>query len=379
MKNDVTIVGGGFVGCLAALMLAKLNLNITIIEAKPLNTQQTNDPRGIALNYASCELLKRLGLWSELISHAMPVKMVHVSAKNTFSKVRFYAEDQRLDYLAQVIEGTHLLNTLIEHTKSDENISWQQPETIEKIEADKEQITTALQSGSRITARLLIAADGQRSSCRKLLGIDAKSKMTQHALLTNITLNQSHEHIAYERFTQDGTIALLPLTQMQCKLVITGDEQQIKNWESLSEKYFLEKVQISFGHFAGNFTAASQRIHYPLTELSVNQQTTSRAVLLGNAAHALHPIAAQGLNLAIQDLMNLTGLIKTAVNARLDIASDKLLLTYQEKVKRKQWVLTQLTNTLSKLHGGIINRSALALVANCPAIKALIQEQALGV
>ena len=134
MKNNVIIVGGGFVGCLAAIMLAKLDLNVTIIEAKPVSPQKNTDPRGIALNYTSCELLKQLGLWPELSNHATAITRVHVSAKNAFSKVRFYAEDQRLDYLAQVIEGTHLLNTLIEHSKLYNNIHWRQPETVKTIE-----------------------------------------------------------------------------------------------------------------------------------------------------------------------------------------------------------------------------------------------------
>tara|TARA_B100000508_G_scaffold136249_1_gene129031 strand:- start:279 stop:1430 length:1152 start_codon:yes stop_codon:yes gene_type:complete len=378
-KQQVVIVGGGFVGCLAAIMLAKLNINSTIIEAKPANNSTSHDPRGIALNYASCQLLNTLNFWPTLSKTAMPIKTVHVSTRGAFSKVRFYAKDRGLDYLACVIEGQHLLNTLVEHTQQNELIQWRQPETVKTIKQTKNNIEVTLESGESLSAQLLLAADGQRSFCRKLLGIQAVDKTTEHALLTNITLQPSHPHTAYERFTPEGTIALLPLTSNQYKLVITGSKQQINDWQSLPEEHFLDKLQHSFGLFAGKFSAISQRIHYPLTEMRTSQQTQTRAILLGNAAHALHPIAAQGLNLAIRDLTQLIDLLSGAIRSHQDIGNNVLLAGYEKAVKTSQSTIIKLTNVLSKLQGRLLSRSALALVANCPIIQSVIETQALGI
>lgn len=378
-KQQVVIVGGGFVGCLASIMLAKLNINSTIIEAKPANNSTSQDPRGIALNYASCQLLNTLNLWPTLSKTAMPIKTVHVSARGAFSKVRFYAKDRGLDYLACVIEGQHLLNALVENTQKNPLIQWRQPDTVKAIKQTKSSIEVTLESGESLSANLLLAADGQRSFCRKLLGIETADKTTEHALLTNVTLQPSHPHTAYERFTPEGTIALLPLASDQYKLVITGSKQQIDDWQSLSEKHFLSNLQHSFGLFAGQFSAISQRIHYPLTEMRASQQTQTRAILLGNAAHALHPIAAQGLNLAIRDLIQLIDLISAAVGSDQDIGNDVLLANYEKAVKTSQSTLITLTNLLSKMQGRLLSRSALALVANCPIIQSAIETQALGI
>ena len=378
-KQEVVVVGGGFVGCLAAIMLAKLGIHVNVIEAKTITPAPSTDPRGIALNYASCELLKQLTLWPELSKKSMPIKTVHVSAKRAFSKVRFHAEDRGLEYLACVIEGTHLLNVLNEHAKQHEYIQWHQPETVQAIEYSDNHIKTTLKSGKHLSSHLLLAADGQHSTSRQLLGIQTSNKTTEHALLTNVTLDQSHQHIAYERFTPEGTIALLPLTSDQCKLVITGSEPQINHWQHLSEESFLQTLQQTFGAFAGKFIAISKRIHYPLTELTVAQQARSRAILLGNAAHALHPIAAQGLNLAIRDLTVLRDLIKTSMSTQQDIGRDELLASYERQIKMTQTKIMKLTKLLSKMRGGFINRSALALVANCPILKSAIETQALGI
>jgi 2-octaprenyl-6-methoxyphenol hydroxylase len=374
-SQHAVIVGGGFVGCLAAMMLASENLRITVIEAKPIASSPPSDPRGIALNHASCEHLKQLGLWAEVSKQSMLINTVHVSAKGSFSKVRFHAEEQGVDYLAAVIEGTHLLNVLSEHTKKLDHIEWLQPETVGSIEHNNDSINVNLASGRLLSSQLLLAADGQHSACRKMLDIQANSKTTEHALLTNVTLKASHNNIAYERFTKKGTIALLPLTHEQCKLVITGSENQIHYWQNLSDDVFIASLQKLFGAFAGTFTAISKRIHYPLTEMTVEQQTKGRAILLGNAAHSIHPIAAQGLNLAIQDLMKLSNLIN---NTQGDIDSTELLASYEKSIKPTQSKTMKLTKALSKMRGGFINRSALALVASCPMLKSTIANQALG-
>ena len=376
---DVIIVGGGFVGCITAIALAQQGLNIAVVEAKTLEAQQQSDPRGIALNYGSCEFLKSLDAWNSLKPHATAIKKVHVSAKGHFSKLRFTADEAQVEALGYVIEGDKLLNSLLERTLATKNIHWHHETFITDIQAQSG-VTLTTKNNETLTATLFIAADGQFSKMRELLNISTTVKsQDQQALLTKVAVDSGHNHMAYERFTKQGTIALLPLPNNHAKLVITGKKALIDEWQHLSDNTFLNNVQALFGGFAGTLSSPGKRITYPLTMLTSNEQVREHIIILGNAAHTLHPIAAQGLNLAVQDIKMLNKLLKKTIARQENIASLETLKTYENERIRAQKRVQQFTQRLTTLKPGVLQSSTFCIINLCSPLKRYIQNQAMGI
>lgn len=301
MKFDIIIIGGGMVGAALACALRNSALKIALIDAMP---ETQHDHRLIALNYRSCEFFKRLGIWSMLASFAEPIREVHVSYRHHFGSTRITADELHLETLGHVVPAHHINTALYQSLSS---IEWMRPATLTNLSQEKESVSITLNTQTTLECRLLIGADGTHSTVRTLLNLPTEiTDHQQSAMVTMTDLQRSHHGIAYERFHQTGAIAMLPLhsanDSFRAATIWSDDNATIASLMQLSDDAFLQTLQQQFGYRLGRFKKTYQRVVFPLQTILTKRAWQQNVVLLGNAAHTLHPIAAQGLNLALYEV-----------------------------------------------------------------------------
>jgi 2-octaprenyl-6-methoxyphenol hydroxylase len=331
MRYDLVIVGGGLVGAGLAVALRNSHLRIALIDARmPSN----NDARLFALNHSSCQFLQNLDIWSALIEHAAPIHAVHVSRKGKFGAVRLKREDASLSSLGHVVPAKYIEAALNEQLSSLAELTLYRPATLKSIQQLNDYVELTVETGTGteiLEASLVIGADGTQSTVRTLLNIATISHdYQQSALVVKTQLSRSHYQIAYERFVNDGAIAMLPLPNNECATIWTADNATIDNLMKLSETDFIQALQTAFGYRLGKLQNISERFRYPLKMLRANKMYAGRVLLLGNAAHTLHPIAAQGFNLAIYEVAALIDFLSSKT-----IVDEVQLSAFAEKMQQQ--------------------------------------------
>jgi len=388
---DVIISGGGLSGSLMALSLSKLTkvdgslLSIAVIEALPFNQTKSVDEntlfdeRVLALSHGSAKYLDKLGAWKYLKGDASAITDIDISDRGHFAKARLTAKEYRVSALGYVSEmaliGKAQLKALSDNTvtnkvDSKKNIHWFSPDSIaditwqdKKHEATgKAQVAVTLNSGKTLSASLLLGCDGAQSPVRKLAKIDVTcDDYHQVALIANVTTSNAHHQRAFERFTEFGPIAMLPLKPLKvqmkssaagasrCSLVWTMTPSQAEEIKQLSDDAFKVELERAFGSYLGAITHVGKRDIYPLVLLQAQQQTYHRMALVGNASHTIHPIAGQGFNLGLRDVEVMADLVKNALAAGQDIGNFALLHSYQMNRSKDQQQVIQLTDSLVTL------------------------------
>lgn len=343
LETDVLIVGGGMVGVTLALLLAREpGLRITLVEAirfpvlapgEPLPYRPSFDARNTALSRRTVATYRELGLWDELQSHATPILQIHVSERGHFGMARLVAEEEQVESFGQVIENAWLGLVLLRALRGCANVTVLDGVQLTDLETQPQRITAQLQRGDErfsLSAPLLVAADGAQSSAREMLGVAAQTTPYQQvALVTTVATQLPHQNIAFERFTEHGPIAVLPLPQERRAVVWTlpqGEEQALID---CSDAEFLARLQTAFGRRAGRFVKTAKRFAYPLALTVAQAQALPRAVILGNAAHTLHPVAGQGFNLCLRDCLALTERLCRAHRVGGDLGDFALLRDYE--------------------------------------------------
>jgi len=349
---DILICGAGLIGTSLALALAPLPLRIAITEAQLLKTEidLQADGRSLALNYASVKILEAIGIWPQLNAHVTPIKTVHVSERGRFGKLRFKAEEEGVAALGHVIPAPLLGVTLNQTLLAEKNLTVFNPAKVIALVKNASGYDATLQTANseqKISARLVIAADGVNSSLRELMGIVTQTQIHhQSALATRITTTLPLNNIAYERFINEGALALLPLAENKAALIFTGADTFIQTLYALDEKTFLQKAQNYFGERLGAFLQVEKRHVYPLKSLYANEQVKESFVLLGNAAHTLHPIAAQGFNLGLQDVALLAEMIAEATKTHKNFTELNYLQLYEQQRLTAQKQVVNFTHQL---------------------------------
>lgn len=373
---DIAIVGGGMVGASLALLLSSLNLGwrINVIEAFPMtpasgDLQPSFDARSTALSHSSREIFEMLGLWSTLSPRLAEIKEVHVSDRGHIGNTRLHAAEQNLPALGYVVENQWLGSVLMEALQQASGIEVIAPAQVASVKPIRGGMQLSL-SGTEVSAnlqvKLLVVADGAQSRTREMLGIDTTTKdYGQVALVTNISLQQDHQGIAYERFTDSGPMAMLPLQSVgnehRSALVWTLSPERAAEMMEASDEVFLAELQDRFGYRLGQFQRVGTRHSYPIRLITSNEQVRSHVVVVGNAAHSLHPVAGQGFNLALRDVAVLANELGTSASdddlGQLSVLQDYLK---QQQADQKQAIL--LSDLLPKVFG--IDSSPVALVRN---------------
>ncbi len=308
MQYDVIIIGGGMVGASLACALQQPQLRIALVDAAP--ESNTNDPRLIALTHESCCLFKNLNIWPALVPHAEAIKQLHVSHRGHFGITRIQAKELNLDTLGHLIPAKYINAALTEKLKKLSNITIIRPATLKTLSLDDELTTLTLQteknSDLKLQGKIIIGADGTHSTVRQLLNIPIETVDYQQSAIVTITQLQRHHHnIAYERFLKHGAIAMLPLTEQRAATIWTDNNENIAELLQLTDEEFLSQLQKQFGYRLGRLKKIAQRHTYPLKLILAKESYKKNIVLIGNAAHTLHPVAAQGLNVALFEIAEL--------------------------------------------------------------------------
>lgn len=333
---DVIIVGGGMVGLATALRLARGGVQVMMLEANVPNEAMHHssfDSRTLVVNPASRQFWQDLGIWQRLSQSATVIEQVHVSNKGRFGTVLFDKTDFDVDALGHVVEAQVLGSMLWQEVKQTSGVQLVAPAQVNAFEESEDQVkvTYSHQNQSKtITAALMIAADGAQSSVRAQLGLPTQTKAYEKtAIICNLKTERPHRGRAYERLTASGPFALLPFHD-RLGLVWSNSHQRAEQLLAMDESAFMAQAQAEFGQRLGRFTQIGTRHSYPLFQIRVEQQFADRVVLMGNAAHAVSPVSAQGLNLAVRGVRRLTDTLLAAHKTGQDLGDEGILADYQE-------------------------------------------------
>ena len=374
---DIVIVGGGMVGISLALLLrAQQPWNILLIEAQELASSDgpvsgayssSFDARSTALSWSSKNIYQSIGLWPQLKKHLSAIAQIHVSDRGHVGMTRIDAGDANVDALGYVVEnqwlGSVLLNQL---TKTDIQLLGScKLETIEPLASGMRlQLQQADKDLQTIETKLLVIADGVGSTTAQQLGIQSQSTAyDQTGIIANVSLEKPHGGVAYERFTDQGPMALLPLADFKGRprsaLVWTQPRAMAETLMAADEQAFLEQLQLRFGYRLGHFKQLGKRIAYPLALTTATEQVRRHLVVMGNAAHSLHPVAGQGFNLSLRDAAALANGLAEAGDRIGDLA---VLQNYQQQQAIDQRNTVLFSDSLPKLFG--LSSSIVALGRN---------------
>ncbi len=325
---DVAIAGGGMVGLSLAAALAELPFDVVVIEpvAPEADEQPSFDARTTALSGGSRRVLDGIGVWPAIAGQATPIRRIHVSERGAFGTACLTAAEQGVASLGFTIEN-RLLGTALRQRVSDIPRLRICCNGVQQVETGEQSVRLLTDRGESFTARLVVAADGAQSAVRAALGIQATvADYRQHAIVAHVDTGRFHDYTAYERFTPTGPIAVLPIAEGRAAVVWTLAPDTARRVLALDDESFIAELQQVFGLRLGRFTRVGRRQSYPLALTRSEHLTAPRAVILGNAAQALHPVAGQGFNLALRDVAMLAELLCEAVGA--DPGAPDLLGTY---------------------------------------------------
>jgi 2-polyprenyl-6-methoxyphenol 4-hydroxylase len=372
---DIAIIGGGMVGISLALLLAQQKRwKVLVLESQSIHQGEipqyspSFDARSTALSWSSRCIFEKLGVWQKIQQHAQSIATIHVSDRGHMGLTRLQAQEAGVEALGYVVENSWLGSVLMQQLgQTDiELIGDAKIQTIQP-KADSMQLTATLEDQKvEINARLLVVADGADSSSAKLLGIQPQKNDYGHsAIIANLSLETTHQAVAYERFTDQGPMALLPLADYKnaarSALVWTQPSHQAEALMAADDSTFINQLQIRFGDRLGRFSQVGERMSYPLTQTLSEEQVRRRLVIAGNAAHSLHPVAGQGFNLSLRDMESLVnGLARQPLDT--DVGALETLLSYQDQRTQDQRNTLLFTNGLSKLFG--LSSPAVALGRN---------------
>lgn len=346
MQQQVIIVGGGMVGLSLALMLAKSNIAVKLLEAvKYPNYDDENaspyhssfDARNTALSRRSVQIYQKLDLWEALQQHATPILQVHITEQGSFGKARLVAEQEKVESFGQVIENAWLGRVLLTQVRQQALIELIDGVQVTSLTQDADQVQIeAMRNGEYIhslKSKLVIAADGRDSFCRQAIGVGVdEHDYDQVAIVTTVQTSKPHQHVGFERFSALGPLALLPLPGEYRRSVVwpvkKGTEAEWLGEEN--DQHFLDALQETYGDRAGKFEKTGKRFSYPLAQVLAHKQAVGRVVLMGNAAHTIHPVAGQGFNLCLRDADVLVRFLMEQLAKSDDIGNPDNLLAYEQ-------------------------------------------------
>ncbi|MGB5252829.1 MAG: 2-octaprenyl-6-methoxyphenyl hydroxylase [Sedimenticolaceae bacterium] len=352
---DLIIVGGGMVGASLAIALADRGLRMALIEAHApgADSQPSYDDRGIALAYGTRRIFDAIGVWPALESMVEPILNIHVSDRGHFGFTGLSAAEEGVPALGYVATARELGRVLLARLHQQGALDVIAPARVVRFDDRGAQVRVEVESNGVMTSlecRLLVAADGGNSAIREQLGVPIQRwQYGQSAVVTNITPAKAHANVAYERFTESGPVALLPMTEQRCALVWTVRDGQVDEVLALDDEAFLAAFQQRFGYRLGRFRRVGRRLSYPLSLLRARESVRGRVAIIGNAAHTLHPIAGQGFNLGIRDVAALAEVIDGAFGAGRDIGSPAVLDAYQRWRTQEQRNVAMATDGLARL------------------------------
>ena len=367
--------------------LAACGLSVAVIDAVRPQTQlaKTFDGRASAIAFASYRMLDAIGFWKFVAGDAQPIEQIRVSDKGSFLFVHFGDEDSANKPMGYMLENRHIRKGLYDRAAELKNLKLIAPETVQSFEGLENGVSINLASGKKITASLLVAAEGRNSSLRDQAGI-ATNEWTydQSGIVATIKHELPHLGIAHEKFFPEGPFAILPLTKNRASLVWTTKTKFTPMIMEFPDDVFEREVQEKVGDFLGNVKVTGPRWSYPLSFLMAERYTDKRLAVVGDAAHGIHPIAGQGLNLGFRDIAALVEVLAGARRNGEDIGSSQVLSRYEKWRRTDNVMLGAITDGLNRLFSNsappikLARNAGLGLVNKSPEMKKFFVSHARG-
>ncbi len=372
---DIVIVGGGMVGISLALLLAEQQhpWKILLLEAQAYQQSDHSehrpsfDARSTALSWSSRKIFEAAGLWPALQSQASHIKKIHVSDRGHIGLTRIDAQEAGVEALGYVVENRWIGSVLLEKLAAT-SVEVLAPARVATIKPLKKGVRLILEDSEQILeSSLVVIADGANSKTAQKMGIHSNQQpYGQQGIIANIALDKPHDGVAYERFTDQGPMAMLPLPDYQgrprCALVWTEPAEKAEQLMTASDEEFLQCLQERFGYRLGMLQQVGERHAYPLSLTTSTEQVRRNLVVLGNAAHSLHPVAGQGFNLSLRDVAVLADVLGSARSSGGDFAALETLESYQQQQLADQQNTLLFSDNLPKLFSQ--SSSAIALGRN---------------
>lgn len=348
--TDLAIIGGGLVGALLALLLAREGLSVRLVEKKIIRDWAKHgqqDTRMLGLNAGSVSLFEAWNLAEVIFAQGQPITHIHVSDQHHSGIVNIDAKDEGMGFLGYGVPFTALLRDLQTRLERTPGIEVLEGE-ITRAQSLPDQVEFEVDQG-HYHADMLIGADGEHSFVREALGIQTEYyDYEESAFIMPVEMTQTKPGWAFERFTAEGPVALLPRGPGKMTLVWVMPSRLVALRQKLPPAVLLEDLQNIFGYRAGVFTGLGQGVSYPLKRVISTEIYRGRMGLLGNAAHLIHPVAGQGFNLSVRDILSFVEALRCRGTAPL---GEAVWQTYLEATAKSQQAMTAMTHTLVKVFG----------------------------
>ncbi|MCX7563981.1 UbiH/UbiF/VisC/COQ6 family ubiquinone biosynthesis hydroxylase [Xanthomonadaceae bacterium XH05] len=387
---DAIVVGAGLVGAAAALGLARIGLRVAIVEAAQPRAWRDDAPpdlRVFAISPASSDLLAELGVWPAVVAaRAAPYRRMHVwDAAAPDASVTFRSQDVGAPHLGHIVEQSLIQTSLWHAILAEPGIARHCPARVVGIEHTQRGIDVELQDGSRLSATILVGADGSASPLRERLGIVTRGRdYGAQGVVGFIRTARPHEDTAWQRFQPSGPLAVLPFTEARSSIVWTLPDVEAQRVLALDDTDFSRELERAFGSRLGTMTPISPRAGFPLRLKLAERYAADRAVLVGDAAHGVHPLAGQGVNLGFQDVTELLQLVRIAHAAGQDIGAPSVLSRYARRRKSDTTMAGYAFDGIERLFGTdavlptLLRGPALGLVDKLPPLKRFFVRHASG-
>ena len=335
--HDVAIVGAGMVGAALALTLARAGLDVALVESRAATPWRATDEvelRVVALAPSSVDLFGRIGVWEAIRdARACAFQRMHVWDALAPGELTFDSADRGEASLGYIVENRLIQHVLWDAVQAEGGITLRCPAQVESMELDGERRSLVLADGTRLSAQLVIAADGGDSALRTMAGIGTHDRdYGQRAIVAHVQTERSHEHTAWQRFLPGATLAFLPLDENRRSSIVwslpIADATRLL---ALDDAAFCRELAAAFDYRLGIVHSTTARAAFPLRMKIADRYTSERFVLVGDAAHVVHPLAGQGVNLGLRDVSELAETLVGAHQAGLDLASQSVLRRYERR------------------------------------------------
>ena len=387
LRTEVVVVGGGLVGLSLGHALASAGIEVAVVdrEEPQVAANDAYDGRAFAISYGSRQILEGLGLWQEMGPHAAPILDIRVTDGPSTLFLHYDHREVGTEPLGHIVESRFVRRALLGRLAERPRLRLIAPESVTRLERRKTGTVAHLSDGRRIEAALAVAADGRGSPIRRSAGIGAiEWGYEQTAIVCTVALSRPHDGIAHERFLPVGPFALLPLPGDFSSVVWTERNEVAPAMMALDDGAFSEAMTRRFGEALGPLRVAGRRWSYPLGLLIAERFVGDRLALIGDAAHSIHPLAGQGLNLAIRDVAALAEVVVDAHRLGLDIGAADVLDRYAGWRRLDTLALLAVTDGLNRLFSNdmgplrLARDLGLAAVDRLPALKRLFMRHAMG-
>ena len=387
-KFDIIIIGAGPIGSLCAILHADLGLKVAVIDRAPkkILANPKRDGRGIALTYGSKNVLEKLDIWQKIPkTEAEPIKEIRVSDGDSPMFLHFDGQEAGPHPLGYIVESHLVRKFIYQKLTKQKNITVFDEATISDFETDAHQVTVDL-GNQQLTASLLVAADGRYSFAREKMGIEfINHDYGQTAMVCSVNHDKPHHGVAHERFLPPGPLAFLPMTGNKSSIVWTESPEEAKKIMTLSDEGYAKLMQSRFGPHLGDLELDGSRWAYPLKMIHARTYIGQRFVLVGDSAHAVHPIAGQGLNLGLRGVCTLAEEVEDMQKLGLDIGSCSVLKNYESRQKTAAISMIIATHGLNGLFATnawpikLVRDFGLSMVNEMPGMKNWFMRQAMGI